>query len=601
MKLVHFLAALGALGALAACSDSSAPVKPAAIKIVAGDAQTAAAGAALGVAPTFLVTDASGSALGDVRVTIAVASGSGTIANAPTKTLSGATSVGTWTLGHAIGTNTLTVTVDGLAPLVISAQAKAGAPSKIVATTTTSLAARVGDVVAATPSVRVTDAFDNPVAGVVLNVAASGSSSAPTTATTDAQGIASISGWQVGTTAGTSTLTFSTGAISQQFSATVAPGDPVAITATGADQRGRAGATASPITVRVADKYGNAIANQTATFTVTAGGGKLASSTATSAADGSITIPSWTFGRSAVPQTVHVVAGTLTSDVSVTIASDFKIDVRFFGPAMTDAQKALFTNAAARISGIITGDILDQPVSNLNVATACGIPGLPTSMTETIDDVVIYASVSAIDGPGKILAEAGPCVMRTDANGGYAAVGVMLFDSADLDQVAASGMTQDVITHEMLHVVGIGTIWQSKGLLTAAGTVNVAYWGATARQGCVASGGATTCAVNTPVENNLVIGTSDSHWRESVFGNELMTGYVNTGGMPLSSVTVGSLADLGYVVNPLAADPYTLPGTGASGNLIPRTSTNGPWEMLTPSAVKLGASPFDPPTFIRRP
>jgi len=54
-----------------------------------------------------------------------------------------------------------------------------------------------------------------------------------------------------------------------------------------------------------------------------------------------------------------------------------------------------------------------------------------------------------------------------------------------------------------------------------------------------------------------------------------MTGYVNLNGMPLSAITVGSLADLGYEVNPLAADPYRVP-SGALGNRIPTPSE--PWE-----------------------
>jgi hypothetical protein len=280
------------------------------------------------------------------------------------------------------------------------------------------------------------------------------------------------------------------------------------------------------------------------------------------------------------------------------VASDYKIDVRFFGPAMTDAQRALFTNAAARIQAIVTGDIPDIAVTNLDVGIACGTPGLPT-LTETIDDLVIYASVQPIDGAGKVLAESGPCVFRNSLQGGLSAVGLMLFDSADLDLMSQKGILQDVITHEMLHVVGIGTLWSDKNLIAAAGTPNVAYYGAQGRQGCVADAGASVCASSVPVENNGVIGTADSHWRESTFGTELMTGYVNYGPMPLSAITVGSLADLGYTVNPFAADPYTVP-TGVNADLIPATGGASPWERLPPSAVILGPSPGAAPTFIRR-
>jgi hypothetical protein len=66
-----------------------------------------------------------------------------------------------------------------------------------------------------------------------------------------------------------------------------------------------------------------------------------------------------------------------------------------------------------------------------------------------------------------------------------------------------------------------------------------------------------TSAAGVPVENSGGPGTRDSHWRESILTNELMTGYANTGPMPLSRITIGSLQDIGYSVNYAAADPYT--------------------------------------------
>ncbi len=62
-----------------------------------------------------------------------------------------------------------------------------------------------------------------------------------------------------------------------------------------------------------------------------------------------------------------------------------------------------------------------------------------------------------------------------------------------------------------------------------------------------------------PVENQGGGGTARVHWRESVFGNELMTGFVGAAGNPLSKLTVASLQDVGYEVDLDAADPYALP------------------------------------------
>jgi hypothetical protein len=550
------------------------------------------------VAPTFLVTDASGNALQGVPVTVSVASGGGTLTDAPTRSMSAATPIGSWTLGPSVGAQSITVTVDGLTPLTISAAAVAGAPSQLVPLSATTVSGRVGEAATQAPSVRVVDQFNNVVAGAMVTVASP--NLATTTLTADAQGIAVVPAWIFPTVPGQSVLAFSSGTATVSFIANVTPGDPAAIAIDGLPDRAMAGSTLSSLVVRMTDKYGNTVPNAAAGFNVVAGGGSLAPVASATRTDGAIAIPAWTLGKSAVPQTLHVDAGAFAKDVTVPIASDYTIDVRFFGGAMTDQQKAWFTNAASRISGAIVGDVPDVRVTNLDAAAACGIVGLPT-LNETIDDIVIFASVQPIDGAGKILAESGPCVFRNPLTGGFSTIGVMLFDSADIATMASQGITQDVITHEMLHVVGIGTMWDAKNLLTGEGTPGVAYWGAAGIKGCVSSGGAVTCGSSVPVENNGVPGTTDSHWRESTFGNELMTGYVNVGVMPFSAITVGSLGDMGYQVNLLAADPYRIPGTGVSASVIPGFGAGETWEKLPPGAIVLGTTPSASPRVIRKP
>ena len=78
-----------------------------------------------------------------------------------------------------------------------------------------------------------------------------------------------------------------------------------------------------------------------------------------------------------------------------------------------------------------------------------------------------------------------------------------------------------------------------------------------------------------PVENTLAGGMND-HWRQTVLGDELMTGLLNVArtNRPLNAITIHSLADLGYEVDLTAADSYRLPATGAAlahdpGNQIP--------------------------------
>lgn len=558
----------------AACHDSTGPaVKPAGIRLVSGDAQAAAAGTMLAAAPQFVVYDANGAAISDVKFTISVVLGGGTLANTPGRTSSPSTSIGEWTLGPHAGANTITVSVSGVAPLTISATGLAGAAAHFLPITPIAVSGRVAEVVATAVSARVTDAFDNPLAGAAIELTAT-AGSAPATATADSTGAVTITGWTLGTVAGQSALTLRSGAASLSFIANVLPGDPARLTpADTTTASALAGAVLPPMRLRLTDKFGNSVGTQAISLSVTGGGGSLATTTAASDATGIVVLSGWTLGRTALPQVVHATSATLSADVTAVVKTDFHIDVRFFGPDMTDAQKALFTNAAARISAVIVGSIPDVTYSGLSVSAACGVSGLPT-LDETIHTIVIYASVQSIDGPSGILAESGPCMLRS-GGGFFPSVAVMLFDSADLASIDAKGILQDVITHEMLHSVGFGTIWDLKGLLLAGGTMNSAFAGVQARTGCVGDGGAAVCANTVPVENDGVPGTADSHWRESTFGSELMTGFVNFGGMPFSAITVGSLADLGYTVNPLAADPYVVP-TQPQQNVVPSSAT--PWE-----------------------
>jgi Leishmanolysin len=112
-----------------------------------------------------------------------------------------------------------------------------------------------------------------------------------------------------------------------------------------------------------------------------------------------------------------------------------------------------------------------------------------------------------------------------------------------------------IATHEVGHSLGIGTVWDYKNLLRGAGSSNPTFSGSNARAQWRALGG----TGNVPVENTGGAGTRDGHWREATFGNELMTGFLDTGKNPLSRLTIASLKDLGYVVNLNAADVYTRP------------------------------------------
>jgi hypothetical protein len=223
-------------------------------------------------------------------------------------------------------------------------------------------------------------------------------------------------------------------------------------------------------------------------------------------------------------------------------ATPFTIEVRFLG-GLTKAQKDAFKAAANRWTKVITGDLPSIKVEG-----------------ELVDDVLILAQGVNIDGPGRVLGQAGPTHLRPaniQAGALLPARGIMSFDTADLATMEQRGTLGDVITHEMGHVLGIGTLWAMKGLIGASGTDNPVFTGASARQAYGALKGGP--AQDVPVENEGGEGTAEGHWREILFRNELMSGFISAPGNPLSRVTVASLRDLGYQVDLTAADNFVLP------------------------------------------
>jgi len=193
------------------------------------------------------------------------------------------------------------------------------------------------------------------------------------------------------------------------------------------------------------------------------------------------------------------------------------------------------------------------------------------AINETIDDVVIFAQVVPIDGPGNVLGSAGPCFVRSsDAT---VLLGTMRFDSADVAMLSADGRLGDVILHEMGHVLGIGTLWNvtvtgvsrtclqnSVTTFPGNGSTDTYYNCASGLVAFDSIGGTSYTGGNrVPVENTGGAGTANGHWRETTFDSELMTGFVEAAGIPnpMSLLTAASLEDLGYTVNYAARGNYS--------------------------------------------
>ena len=341
------------------------------------------------------------------------------------------------------------------------------------------------------------------------------------------------------------------------------------------------------LTLVVRDANNSPLPNQTVTFNVVEGGGSVSATTATTGADGTLTVPAWKLGKLDVPQKLRASVASVTFDISATVQTAYNLVLRFYGTQPTPAQQALFTNAAARIRATVTGDLANvNSGSNFDISPCT--PDQQTTISEVIDDVVIYVQLKNIDGPGNILASAGPCFVRSGGSDSLTTViGTMRFDIADLPI-----LREETILHEMLHVIGVGSMWPDPppdgwGLISGAGGPTPRYTGVNGRTGCQEIGGTVTCASSVPVEDTLGPGTRDTHWEENVFDTELMTGFVEVASspMPFSLLTIRSLLDIGYKVNVANFDNYTKPFGALRAESGAPPASRAKWEVVSPVPI----------------
>ncbi|MFW2544535.1 hypothetical protein ACN2XU_18010 [Primorskyibacter sp. 2E107] len=231
-------------------------------------------------------------------------------------------------------------------------------------------------------------------------------------------------------------------------------------------------------------------------------------------------------------------------------SSVFDIKVEFEG-GLTTSQKAVFSAAEFFWETMITGYQIAFTADGTNLYTG------PT----------IKAKGAAGDGIGGVLASAGPNTAYNVSDGtlsyAYVNTGTMTFDTNDLPGMEASGTFLDVIVHEMGHVLGFGTLWNTNSLAGFSGTQSVytngsgQYTGAYGLAAYNAEFGLSATSV--PVELDYGPGTANGHWDEANFvggSRDIMTGIINSvsgtkadapfAASTLSATTIASFADLGY-------------------------------------------------------
>lgn len=246
-----------------------------------------------------------------------------------------------------------------------------------------------------------------------------------------------------------------------------------------------------------------------------------------------------------------IVSQTLLPYDSSQIRSSFTITLNFSGE-LTESQKAVFLQAKAAWESRLTGY---QPgISNTGV--------------------IIDASSVPIDGPWKILGRAGPTRLTGQAGYVLATQGIMEFDSADMAAMESDGFLQEVIEHEMGHVLGIGTLWARNNVYVAD---SYAFTGVNGLTEWKSEFQSTATAV--PVEDEGGQGTAEGHWNENAdqsatgitdaqghdMRNELMTGWIN---LPVffSGTTLRSMQDIGFSTIDVPPVSYTLTSSTIKNN-----------------------------------
>ncbi|MEN2283645.1 hypothetical protein AAGF08_15990 [Algoriphagus sp. SE2] len=301
--------------------------------------------------------------------------------------------------------------------------------------------------------------------------------------------------------------------------------------------------------------------------------------------------------------------GEATNAQSRGIPSDrvrFNIDLKFVVEP-TERQREVFESAVERWERIIIKDEADLT----GVTIPSFYPGQPDVVPSegVLDDLVIEVNLREIDGPGRILGRAGPTWIRAEfesTEGFTSLAGIMEFDVADLDRLEEQGQFENVILHEMGHVLGIGTLWRLgdfgfdvENLINLStieqifnpdylGNRGNLFWKTEGGEGLLPVEGVFFRPDGTPFIRQ---GTSFGHWDEDALFNELMTGFLNGGvDNPLSRITAGSVRDLGYGAATVG-ERYELPTPSEAART--RNSEDGiniaeSEELFTPIGVVFG-------------
>lgn len=604
------------------------------LTIISGGGQSGLPGAALPTPLVARLVDALNNPVGGANV-VWSASGAGatfnpgagtTAANGQVSTVAtlGATPgpvTVTATSGTLTGTTSLTVTTP---PVVL--------PPTMTKTAGDGQNAIAGTAVVVKPTVVIKDGNGVPTQGapVVFAVASGGGIATGTTATTDANGVAVVGNWTLGTTAGPNTLTATSGSLSATFTATGTAGvaNKLAFVQAPPASIG-VGVTIAPISVRLTDVNGNPVMTQGTNITLT---GAITPNTnpnitqtqatdATGTATFNLPVYTGTSGSVIFTATAPGTSALVSLPVPITAGVATKL-VILTQPAATVPNNTAFTPAPV----VQVSDAGGNPISTSTTITATigsgggtlsGLTGVPTggSAVATFTGLIIAGPAGAqtivfsapgltsvTSNPTSIVAGAVTTIAKNagDAQSATAGTSVAIAPSVLVTDVTGNPVPNVTVTFAI--TTGGGSVTAASPVTNASGIATVGSWTLGAAVGAN-SLTATAGAASAVFTANGTAGVAAKLKAVGVFPTTIVVGTA----LPLFQVQLAdangnAVAQAGVNVTFTATlqpgslvHTFTVPTDAGGIASYPVGTYDDPIGTLTLSFTAPGTTPYSPP------
>ena len=256
------------------------------------------------------------------------------------------------------------------------------------------------------------------------------------------------------------------------------------------------------------------------------------------------------------------------------------LEVRYVSDVSAEHQ-GVIAAAVAKWTRALSKNRGDFPLNTPPNQCFAGAPRL----NENHHNLLVFVSIGYIDGANGQLAFTSVCSISADD--ALPVVAHIRLDRTDIAWMEEQRVFAGVVTHELGHALGFNPpTYMAKGL--AAGGVTDPYFSGSTARAEFQKHGAWYTGVTVPLEDSRDKGPNDPHWRFVVFWDELMAGELGPKyRMPLSVITLGLFADLGYNVDFTVADSYEVIPLFGGNRLVPEASLANDFRVITP------------PTFVR--